>query len=345
MKKSLIALGAAALMLASCGSKDKYSLEVAIPESMVGQTVAVINVMNGDTLGSAVAQDTVVVISGKIVTPTMAVVSAQGMPMYQAVIEPGKISFNDDNLPVGTPSNDAYAKYMGQTLQTIEELQQVTDDAAQDSLIDNKLVPAAVDFVKANPNSLYNQIIFQQFAPFYNSQQLKAIMENDTIVAADPDAQRMLTSAENRDNTQVGADYVDIEIPQADGTTRKLSEWVTPGRYTILDFWASWCKPCREEIPGLIEIYKQYKDAGIDVVGVAVWDNVEDTQKAVKELGIPYPVIEIPKKESYAVTETYGIVGIPCILMIDPAGKIVGRDLRGEQIKEAVQQAIMSKRR
>ncbi|MBD5353218.1 MAG: TlpA family protein disulfide reductase [Bacteroides sp.] len=345
MKKSMIALGATAMLLAACGPGDKFSLKVTVPETAVGQTVAVLNVSNGDTLGSALANDTIVTISGTVTKPTMGVIVSAGMPLNQAVIEPGNISFNKDNLAVGTKTNDAFAKYMTTTLGVIEELQKVTDDAVQDSIIDNGLVPAAVDFVKENPNNLYNQVVFQQFAPFYNAEQLRTIMANDTVVAADPNAKRILEAAENKEKTQAGNPYVDVDILQADGSTVKLSEFITPGRYTIVDFWASWCQPCRQEIPGLVEIYKQYNDAGIDVIGVAVWDDIEATDKAVKELGIPYPVITMPKEASRAVTDAYGIMGIPCILMIDPAGKIVARDLRGDAVKAEVEKAIMAKRR
>ncbi len=359
MKKLLILLGAGALMLGSCtqtkesagrddddySTSGEFSLRVTVPEQYKGTEVLLLNAQNRDTLGLKMAKDTVVTFQGEVDKPVMAMILVGGLPLNQVVVEPGDISFNEQTYAVGTPTNDAFAKYMTQTLKFIDEAQNAPDDVVQDSIIDHKMVPAAVEFVKAHPNNLYNQVVFQQFGPFYTADQLQVIFDNDTIVAADKEAQHMLLLAKNKANTEDGNKYVDVDVVLADGSKHKLSEWITPGRYTILDFWASWCAPCRQEIPGLVEIYKQYHDAGIDVVGVAVWDDVKDTQKAVKELGIPYPVIEMPKAASQSVAEAYGVVAIPTILMIDPAGKIVGRDLRGEQVKEAVQKAIMSKRR
>lgn len=345
MKKTLIALGAAAMLMTACGPGDKYSLKINVPEDFKGETVAILNVANGDTLGSAVANDTIVTIAGTIKTPTMGVIIAKGMPLNQAVIEPGKISFNEEGMAIGTKSNDAFATYMGETMEVITELRGVENEEQQDSIIDNVLVPGAVKFIEKNPNNLYNQVAYQQVAPFLNFEQLTTIFANDTTIAADPNAQKVLKAAENKVKTQPGSQYVDVDILKSDGTAVKLSDFITPGRFTVVDFWASWCNPCKQEIPGLIEIYKQYKDAGVDVLGIAVWDNEADTEAEAKKLGINYPVVSMPKESSYALTEAYGIMGIPCILLIDPQGKIIARDLRGDDINKAVENAIASKRR
>lgn len=358
MNKILYALGAVSLLLAACtsGSKSsdddddtrtngKYTINFKVPQELTGKEILLVSIDGTDTLATAVASDTIASLSGEIQGPKFCIVQIDEMPYYNVVVEPGEISFNENNFAVGTESNDAYAKYMDQTIAIFKKINDISDEEIWDSTYFGEIIPDAVNFVKENPNNPYNQVVFQQFAMDLNEEQLKTFCDNDTTINSNPDVKKLVENAKRRQSVQPGKPYINVDIPQADGSVRKLSDWITPGRFTIIDFWASWCMPCRDEIPGLVEIYKQYKNAGIDVLGVAVWDEVADTEAAVKQMGIPYPVIFIPKDKSQAVTEAYGINGIPFIMMIDPQGNIIGRDLRGDDIRKAVENALASKRR
>ena len=147
----------------------------------------------------------------------------------------------------------------------------------------------------------------------------------------------MIQQQEILKKTAEGAMFTDFTIEQPDGSKVSLSDYVGKGKYVLVDFWASWCGPCRAEIPNIKELYDKYHSKGLDVFGVAVWDKVEDTQKAIKELGIVWPQIinaqQIP-------TELYGIQGIPHIILFAPDGTIVARDLREEAIKEKVAEVM-----
>ncbi len=114
-----------------------------------------------------------------------------------------------------------------------------------------------------------------------------------------------------------------------EGKTTRLSDYVGKGKYVLVDFWASWCGPCRAEIPNLIKVYEQYKEKGLVVLGVAVNDKPEDTLKAIEKDKITYP--QILNSQNIAA-ETYDFNSIPTIYLFGPDGRVVAHDLRGKDI-------------
>lgn len=132
--------------------------------------------------------------------------------------------------------------------------------------------------------------------------------------------------------SDVGDKFLDFAV-EYDGKTTRLSDYVGKGQYVLVDFWASWCGPCREEIPNLIAAYNKYKEKGLIVLGVAVCDKPEATTQAIKELNIPYPQILNSQK---IATDLYGIEGIPEIILFAPDGTILKRGLRDEEIEKTL---------
>ena len=130
--------------------------------------------------------------------------------------------------------------------------------------------------------------------------------------------------------TEEGAMFLDFTIEDSDGKTVSFSDYVGKGKYVLVDFWASWCGPCKREIPNIRDAYQKYGPKGLEVLSVAVWDKPEDTKAAAKEHGVVWNQIinaqQIP-------TDLYGIRGIPQIMLFGPDGTILKRDLRGEGIE------------
>ena len=122
------------------------------------------------------------------------------------------------------------------------------------------------------------------------------------------------------------------------GTTQRLSDYVGKGKPVVADFWASWCGPCRREIPYLIDVYRKYGDKVV-VLGIATWDEPADTEQAIAEMQIPYPQIINAQK---AGSDAYDIKGIPDINLFSADGKVLRRGLRGEAIAQAVEECLQA---
>ena len=164
----------------------------------------------------------------------------------------------------------------------------------------------------------------------------KMMHDNGEYISKTPylsdDLRRTYDKLKAQPVTSVGSMFVDFTVDY-EGKTTRLSDYVGKGQYVLVDFWASWCGPCRAEIPNLIAAYNKYKGRGLQVLGIAAWDKSEATLKAIEEDKIPYPQI-INSQE--VATDLYGIKGIPHIILFAPDGTILKRDLRGDGIEKAL---------
>ena len=120
----------------------------------------------------------------------------------------------------------------------------------------------------------------------------------------------------------------------------RLSDFVGHGKYILVDFWASWCGPCRGEVPNLKAVYDEFGGDDFEIVSVAVWDKAEDAFDAIEEEEMNWTQIVCSAGTNQVPTQVYGIEGIPYIILIDPDGKVIGEDLRGKQIRKAVKKAL-----
>lgn len=127
------------------------------------------------------------------------------------------------------------------------------------------------------------------------------------------------------------------EIIQEPGT---FEDFVGAGKYTLVDFWASWCGPCRKETPNVVAVYEKYRDKGLVVIGIPVNDKQDAMIQAMQDLNIHYPQLLDP---SMALAEKFQVAGIPYIILFDPQGNIVASDLREAQIEAAIKKAMKIK--
>lgn len=126
----------------------------------------------------------------------------------------------------------------------------------------------------------------------------------------------------------------DFAFPDVNG--KKWSPKDFKGKYLIIDFWASWCGPCRAEIPHLKEVYKKYKDKGLEILAVSVDAKEADWKKAMAEEKMAWP--QINAKESKPVMASYLFSGIPYLVVVDKEGNIIEKNLRGESLDKKLKE-------
>jgi thiol-disulfide isomerase/thioredoxin len=200
--------------------------------------------------------------------------------------------------------------------------------------------------LKKNRNNELGLEAFKNIQFFLEPDELeKTVASLGDSLKTNPGVQRVIEGLKAKKATQEGKPFTDFTVVQdpenAEASTVKLSDYVGKGKYVLVDFWASWCGPCKAEIPNIRAVYEKYAGEDFDVLSVAVWDKPEDTVRAAEQLGVTWKQIINAQQ---APTNLYGIDGIPHIILFGPDGIILKRDLRGEQIESTVATYVKAKK-
>lgn len=158
--------------------------------------------------------------------------------------------------------------------------------------------------------------------------------ESQVVVADDVEADEV------EETPNLGKQYTDIEMPKLEGGTARLSDYVRKNKVTVIDCWASWCKPCIEEMPNLATLYRKYQQFGVCVVGVNFDVDFRAWNNTVKIHDMVWPQLGEVKGWNNQMRSVYEVKSIPHTLVIKQNGEIVAEGVRGEALIEAVAKAL-----
>lgn len=337
MKKLFIA-ASVALALSACTNSDPNAYTIQGSVSDVDGQAVLLLMGQGDTLAVDTVRNGAFTLKGvSDSVPQMGLIFVDRAHRTQLFLEPGTMACNLDNGQVtGTPLNDELNSFS----LFVESLNFNDPTANQDSL-EQLYMNKMAEMSSAHVGDPLGLVFVQQQAYDFTKAELDSVMDLCDLYKNDPDLQKLSVSKSAEENTSAGHPYIDIEgINAATGEPAKLSDILSNGLPTVVDFWASWCGPCRQEIKQSLSKYAPQYKGKCNFVGIAVWENsIDDTKKAMDELPISWPIIFAGDRQNTPTTQ-YGINGIPEIMLIGADGTILNRGLRGKKIAEAIEEAL-----
>ncbi len=263
------------------------------------------------------------------------------------VLENAKYKAELSETPVltGTPESDAYAGLQKELKRLRADNEQIiagmrsedTEIAAQAEKryedMDKAVTEAVKKYIQDNPDKQTAAKLLYEFRHSLDENERRDIIANaGETFKATPNIDKIIDHLNVLDKVAVGKKFTDFEMGDPDGTMRKLSDYVGNGKVVMIDFWASWCPPCRADMPHLVKVYDQYKKKNFEIVGISLDRTADAWKKGIKDLNMTWPQLSDIKFWQCEGAALYGVNSIPHTVLVDKDGTIIAKNLRGETL-------------
>ncbi len=363
MKKLLLVLTIAAAIF-SCTPKNQFTITGKI-EGLKAEKAFMARILNDSlqVVDSSIITEGGFTFKGISEVPDRVFITFEGVNDLElnAFAETGAITIdgNMDNPAeikvAGTPTQDLFNKYTDGLAPFQEELKKLTEAyyAARDAQDEEKMAQIiesynaqdslagvySQDFIKTNKESVVSAYIVARSLHAYEYEELAEIAkhfpENLNTVSY---VKIIKEYVEKLGRVAVGQPAVDFTQNDAEGNPISLSSF--KGQWVLVDFWASWCSPCRAENPNVVATYNQYKDRNFTILGVSFDQNKAAWLKAIEDDNLTWTHVSDLKGWRNAVGEIYAIKSIPQNILLNPEGTIVAKNLRGEDLGKKLEELI-----
>ncbi|TCC99317.1 AhpC/TSA family protein [Pedobacter hiemivivus] len=239
---------------------------------------------------------------------------------YDKLLEP----FSSQEMPL-------YQKYGKVSKEEQLQLEQKLADIRKQKRV------VANNYIASHPESPFSLSLVTDRAGMGEYKDIQAIYDQlGKNIKATPEGKRLNERLVILKRSAIGTPM--LNFTQNDTEGKPVNFAAFKGKYVLIDFWASWCGPCRAENPNVLKAYNKYKDQNFTVVGVSLDDKGDNWKKAIKDDGMPWTQLSDLKGWKNEVSTYYGIMGIPSTLLVDPQGKIIAKDLRGEILNKKLEE-------
>jgi thiol-disulfide isomerase/thioredoxin len=287
---------------------------------------------NAEVLDSTMAVNGRFVFKGTLTSPVMV-----------TLVQPDRINFspifieNGEMMVYGRANNreiNVYGsitdqKYRDRNRQVNELVEQYITNRSMMSELPSEISRFNMDFIEKNLDCVVSAYVL--LTEFVNSLPLQAIkykLESfSEEVKKSPYVRELKNYVDRVEATSVGKKFIDVQLPDLNGKIQKLSELIGNGKYILLNFWASWCLPCRETNEELARIYREFSSLGFDIYNVAMDRNYDEWVNAVGRYGVCGTNVSNLKSWNCPAARSYGVNVAPMMLLIDPQGIIIERGM------------------
>ena len=357
--KKWLGMSLATLLAVSC-TQNGYKVTYTTDNDSV-EKVYLYAQATGELLDRADCKDGVAVIDGEMELPVFAVlIPQQAKTTVKLVVdnEPVEVVNKADVIEViGSELNEKYRVVVSKIDEIGKKSQELMEKAqtiamehggrlpdsisAELSAKYYELMNEKVAYIKESIEQHKEDLISAGLIAIYNSQlDIKEVEEflKDYKFSNHPILTKVKEYIQALKRKEVGADFVDFTMNDMEGTPRKLSDYVGKGNYVLVDFWASWCGPCRREMPNVKAAYDQFHPKGFEIVGISLDNDKEAWAKATEQMGITWPQMSDLKGWECEAVDLYGIRGIPATILFGPDGKVVAANLRAEALQKKLEE-------
>ena len=359
MKKNLLIAALMLAVLPTEAQQVKYTINGISKDN--GKTVSLIDRRTNQTVNTATVADGKFSMSGDAEKDALMAIGIKEKPWVTLFFNDGTpmtINLNDSTLK-GSPQNERLVRYdidinapYGNFMMKIQSMSEEERKAKELELTGGlmiammKMMTGIEKLFKDERETLIPVAFISEYESYLGQEKLDSVLATKPAWASHPIVKSHMEiaayqkSLEDKKKAYIGQQFIDLEEADPDGKMHKLSEYVGKGKWVLVDFWASWCGPCKAEMPNVVAAYEKYHDKGFDIVGLSFDNKKEPWVKDIVELKMPWTHLSDLKGWKTVAAEVYGVNSIPDNLLIDPQGKIVARGLRAQALHQKLKEVF-----